>query len=82
MGGDDLSVIIGLAMRNIYGHRKPERDADSWTITGQPLAAGDDWQEFEAQHKVSTTKARARVVSLPPGTSTQAKLAAFRHLNR
>ncbi|MFC7752058.1 protein kinase domain-containing protein [Tsukamurella soli] len=79
---EDLSVIIGLAMRNIYGYRKPERDAGSWTIAGQPLAAGDDWQEFAAQHKVSKTKARARVVSLPPGTSTQAKLAAFRRLNR
>jgi serine/threonine protein kinase len=69
-------------MRKIHGFRKPERDAGSWTITGQPLAAGDDWQEWQAEHKGSRTKARARIVSMPPGTPAQARLAAFRRMSR
>lgn len=79
---EDISVIVGLTMRAITGHRRAERHAGSWTITGQPLAAGDDWQEWEAQHQTTNSKARARIISMPPGTPTQARLARFRAMNR
>ena len=48
---EDLSVIIALALRNLGVARRTERDAGSWTISGAPLASGDDWQEWPAKHK-------------------------------
>ncbi|WP_051714485.1 protein kinase domain-containing protein [Nocardia rhamnosiphila] len=79
---EDLSVIIALALRNLGIARRTERDAGSWTITGTPLASGDDWQEWSATHKGTGEPGRARVVSFNPGTPTQARAAAHRRMQR
>ncbi|MBF6301581.1 protein kinase [Nocardia amamiensis] len=79
---EDLSMIIALALRNLGIARRTERDAGSWTITGDPLASGDDWQEWVATHKGSDARARARVVSLHRGTPLQARAAAHRRMQR
>lgn len=79
---EDLSMIIALALRNLGIARRTERDAGSWTITGDPLASGDDWQEWVATHKGTEARARARVVSLHRGTPVQARAAAHRRMQR
>ncbi|WP_189094608.1 protein kinase domain-containing protein [Nocardia jinanensis] len=79
---EDLSVIIALALRNLGIARRTERDAGSWTITGTPLASGDDWQEWSATHKGTGEPGRARVVSFNPGTPAQARAAAHRRMQR
>ncbi|WP_063049767.1 protein kinase domain-containing protein [Nocardia arthritidis] len=79
---EDLSMIIALALRNLGIARRTERDAGSWTITGDPLASGDDWQEWVATHKGTEARARARVVSFHRGTPVQARAAAHRRMQR
>ncbi|MGV9720200.1 protein kinase domain-containing protein [Nocardia beijingensis] len=79
---EDLSMIIALALRNLGIARRTERDAGSWTITGDPLASGDDWQEWVATHKGTEARARARVVSLHRGTPVHARAAAHRRMQR
>lgn len=79
---EELSVIVALALRNLGIARRTERDAGSWIITGEPLASGDDWQEWEAKHKGTEAKARARVVSFRRGTPQQARAAAHRRMQR
>ncbi|WP_138997409.1 protein kinase domain-containing protein [Rhodococcus zopfii] len=79
---EDLSVIIALALRNLGVARRTERDAGSWTISGAPLASGDDWQEWPAKHKGTDEQARARIVSFRPGTPTHARAAAHRKMQR
>lgn len=79
---EDLSVIIALALKNLGIARRTERDAGSWTITGTPLASGDDWQEWAATHKGTEEHGRARVVSFHRGTPTQARAAAHRRMQR
>ncbi|MDG3017209.1 protein kinase domain-containing protein [Speluncibacter jeojiensis] len=79
---EDLSVIIALALRNLGITRRTERDAGSWTISGAPVASGDDWQEWPAKHKGTDDPARARVVSFRPGTPAHARAAAHRKMQR
>ena len=79
---EDLSMIITLALRNLGVARRTERDAGSWTITGTPLSSGEDWQEWAATHKGTGEPGRARVVSFPRGTPTQARAAAHRRMQR
>lgn len=79
---EDLSVIIALALKELGITRRTERVAGSWTISGAPLASGDDWQEWPAQHKGTDEQARARIVSCRPGTPTHARAAAHRKMQR
>ncbi|WP_337200989.1 protein kinase domain-containing protein [Rhodococcus rhodochrous] len=79
---EDLSVIIALALKNLGIARRTERDAGSWTITGTPLASGDDWQEWAATHKGTEERARARIVSFHRGTPVQARAASHRRMQR
>ena len=79
---DALSAIIAEALRGLGIARRTERRAGSWTISGPPLAAGDDWQQFNATNKISGEEVRARVVSLRPGTPVQARAAAYRRVQR
>nr|WP_240918697.1 NERD domain-containing protein [Rhodococcus sp. 14C212] len=79
---EDLSVIIALALKNLGIARRTERDAGSWTITGTPLASGDDWQEWAATHKGTDERGRARVVSFHRGTPVQARAASHRRMQR
>ncbi|MGC5163001.1 protein kinase domain-containing protein [Rhodococcus sp. DT1] len=79
---EDLSVIIALALKNLGIARRTERDAGSWTITGTPLASGDDWQEWAATHKGTDERARARIVSFHRGTPVQARAASHRRMQR
>lgn len=80
--GEDMSVIIALALKQLGVTRRAERDAGSWTISGKPTAAGDDWQEWPSVHKATNAPARARVVSLPRGAAPQARAAAHRRMQR
>ncbi|OLL18358.1 serine/threonine protein kinase [Rhodococcus sp. M8] len=79
---EDLSVIIALALKNLGIARRTERDAGSWTITGTPLASGDDWQEWAATHKGTDERGRARIVSFHRGTPVQARAASHRRMQR
>ncbi|MFH5230376.1 protein kinase domain-containing protein [Antrihabitans spumae] len=79
---EDLSVIIALALRELGITRRTERDAGSWTITGTPLATGDDWQEWAATHKATQATGRARVVSFRKGTPDNTRAAAYRKIER
>ncbi|MEU1950839.1 protein kinase domain-containing protein [Nocardia rhamnosiphila] len=79
---EQLSIIIALALKNLGIARRTERDAGSWTISGNPLASGDDWQEWAATHKGTDERGRARVVSFHRGTPTQARAAAHRRMQR
>ncbi len=53
---EDLSVIVALALKNLGVARRTEREAGSWTISGAPIASGDDWQEWPAKHKGTTSR--------------------------
>ncbi|WP_280447668.1 protein kinase domain-containing protein [Nocardia cyriacigeorgica] len=79
---EDLSLIIAHALKNLGIARRTERDAGSWTITGTPLASGDDWQEWAATHKGTDLRGRARIVSFHRGTPQQARAAAHRRMQR
>ncbi|MGF0247799.1 protein kinase domain-containing protein [Rhodococcus erythropolis] len=79
---EDISVIIALALKNLGIARRTERDAGSWTISGAPLANGDDWQEWSAKHKGTDEEGRARIVSFRPGTPVHARAAAHRRMQR
>ncbi|NKZ67071.1 protein kinase [Rhodococcus hoagii] len=79
---EDLSVIVALALKNLGVARRTERVAGSWTISGAPIASGDDWQEWPAKHKGTDEQARARIVSCRPGTPTHARAAAHRKMQR
>ncbi|SFA56417.1 Serine/threonine protein kinase [Rhodococcoides kroppenstedtii] len=79
---EDLSVIIALALKNLGISRRTERDAGSWTITGTPIASGEDWQEWPAKQKVTQELGRARIVSLRRGTPANARDAAYRKFER
>lgn len=79
---EDLSVIIALALKNLGIARRTERDAGSWTITGTPLATGEDWQEWAATHKGTDEHGRARIVSFRRGTPSHARAAAHRRMQR
>ncbi|MFI7171644.1 protein kinase domain-containing protein [Rhodococcoides fascians] len=79
---EDLSVIIALALKNLGISRRTERDAGSWTITGTPIASGDDWQEWSATQKVTKEAGRARIVSFRRGTPANARAAAYRKIDR
>ena len=78
----DMELIIANALQRLGIAKRTERTAGSWTIAGNPLAAGDDWQQFEASNKISGEKVIARVVSLRPGTPTQTRAAAYRRVQR
>lgn len=79
---EDMGLIVANALKRLGIAKRTERTAGSWTIAGNPLAAGDDWQQFEAANKISGEKVIARVVSLRPGTPTQARAAAYRRVQR
>ncbi|MGW0022629.1 protein kinase domain-containing protein [Rhodococcus sp. NPDC003382] len=79
---EDLSVIIALALKNLGIARRTERDAGSWTITGTPVASGDDWQEWLATHKGTEERGRARIVSFHRGTPVHARAASHRRMQR
>ncbi|GAA4479469.1 hypothetical protein GCM10023094_24630 [Rhodococcus olei] len=79
---EDISVIVALALKNLGVSRRTERDAGSWTISGAPLASGDDWQEWPAKHKGTDEQARARIVSFRPGTPVHARAATHRKMGR
>jgi serine/threonine protein kinase len=79
---EDISVIVALALKNLGIARRTERDAGSWTISGAPLANGDDWQEWSAKHKGTDEEGRARIVSFGPGTPVHARAAAHRRMQR
>ncbi|WP_254358766.1 protein kinase domain-containing protein [Mycolicibacterium peregrinum] len=78
----DMELIVANALQRLGIAKRTERTAGSWTIAGNPFAAGDDWQQFEASNKISGEKVIARVVSLRPGTPTQARAAAYRRVQR
>lgn len=80
--GEDMSVIIALALKQLGVLRRTERDAGSWTISGKPTASGSDWQEWPAVHKSTNENGRARVVSLRRGTPSQARAASHRRIQR
>lgn len=79
---DGVSLIIANALKRLGIARRAERRAGSWTISGEPLAVGDDWQQFAGTNKISGEEVVARVVSLRPGTPTQARAAAYRRVQR
>ncbi|MFW0783598.1 hypothetical protein AAFP35_03680 [Gordonia sp. CPCC 206044] len=78
--GEDMSVIVALALRELGAARRTERDAGSWTITGSTTAAGEDWQEFEVIHKV--TGGQGRIVTTRRGAPPQERAAAHRRIQR
>jgi serine/threonine protein kinase len=79
---EDLGLIVANALKKLGIARRAERQAGSWTIAGEPLAIGDDWQQFKAGNKTSGEQVVARVISLAPGTSTSARAAAYRRTQR
>lgn len=79
---EDLELIVVLALKELGVARRTTRDAGSWTITGPPLATGDDWQERLAHHKSSEKRGIARIVSFAPGTPTHSRAAAHRRMSR
>lgn len=79
---EDLSVILALAMRELAGSQRTDRDAGSWNLTGSATAAAQDWQEFDAVHKVTGEHGRARIVTTRRGAPPQARAAAHRRLER
>jgi serine/threonine protein kinase len=79
---ETIGLIIANALKRLGIARKSERRAGSWTISGEPLAAGADWQQFAATNKVSGEHVIARVVSLRAGTPVQARAAAYRRVQR
>jgi serine/threonine protein kinase len=79
---EDLGLVVALALKRLGVARRAERQAGSWTIAGDPLAIGDDWQQFNATNKISGEEVIARVISLSPGTPTQARAAAYRRVQR
>ncbi len=80
--GEDMSVILALALRELGAVRRVERDAGSWTITGNTLDSGDDWQDFEVVHKVTGVRGRGRIVTSRRGAPAQARAAARRRIQR
>lgn len=80
--GEDMSVIIALALRELGATRRTERDAGSWTLTGETLDSGDDWQDFDVVHKVTGVHGRARIVTTRRGAPAQARAAARRRIQR
>jgi serine/threonine protein kinase len=79
---EDLGLIVANALKKLGIARRVERQAGSWTIAGDPLAIGEDWQQFNAANKTSGEQVVARVISHSPGTSTQARAAAYRRTQR
>jgi len=77
-----IGLIIANALKRLGIARKSERRAGSWTISGEPLAVGADWQQFAATNKISGEHVIARVVSLRAGTPVQARAAAYRRVQR
>jgi len=64
---DDLLVKlferIGFALRR-------EREVGSWRLVGAPLAEGDGWQDWPAEHRLARRdQARIRFFVSPPGAS-------------
>ncbi|WP_202927006.1 protein kinase domain-containing protein [Gordonia desulfuricans] len=80
--GEDMSVILALALRELGASRRLERDAGSWTITGNTLDSGDDWQDFDVVHKVTGVHGRGRIVTSRRGAPAQARAAARRRIQR
>lgn len=80
--GEDMSVILALALHSLGAKRRTDRDAGSWTLKGSALETGQDWQEFEAFHKVTGEKGRGRIVAMQRGAPAQARNAAHRRIHR
>lgn len=80
--GEDMSVILALALRELGAARRAERDAGSWTLTGDTLDSGDDWQDFDVVHKVTGAHGRGRIVTTRRGAPAQARAAARRRIQR
>ena len=56
-----LMARIGLVQRR-------EREAGSWVIRNEPIAEGDGWQDWRANHRVSQQQqGRIRIQVVPPG---------------
>jgi serine/threonine protein kinase len=79
---ETMGLIIANALTRLGIARKSERRAGSWTISGEPLAVGADWQQFGATNKISGEHVIARVVSLRAGTPVQTRAAAYRRVQR
>lgn len=58
--GPNQEEILAALMKRIGLVQRRERSAGSWTITDQPLASGDGWQEWLAHHNVAQQQ-RARI---------------------
>ncbi|MDZ4235382.1 MAG: NERD domain-containing protein, partial [Dietzia sp.] len=80
--GEDMSVIVALALRELGATRRTERDAGSWTITGSTIASGEDWQEFEVVHNLTGDRGRGRIVTARRGAPPQTRAAAHRRIQR
>ncbi|EWT07980.1 protein kinase [Intrasporangium chromatireducens Q5-1] len=66
--GPNQEEILAALMKRIGLVQRRERTAGSWTITAQPLAAGEGWQEWLAHHKVAQQqRARIRFHVVPEG---------------
>jgi serine/threonine protein kinase len=80
--GEDMSVIVALALQELGATRRTERDAGSWTITGSTIGSGEDWQEFEVVHKLTGERGRGRIVTARRGAPPQTRAAAHRRIQR
>lgn len=74
---DELAVLEAVKQAGFAVRR--EREVGTWRLTGEPLAEGDGWQDWPAEHKVTRESARIRFFVPKPGAS-QGEVAARRHL--
>ncbi|MGH3328715.1 MAG: BREX system serine/threonine kinase PglW, partial [Streptomycetales bacterium] len=63
----ELFTRIGFAVRR-------QREVGSWRLVGPPLAEGEDWQDWPAEHRLAHgDRARIRFFVSPPGASETAR---------
>ena len=74
---DELAVLKAVKRAGFAVRR--EREVGTWRLIGQPMAEGDGWQDWPAEHKVTRESARIRFFVPKPGAS-QSEVAARRHL--
>lgn len=80
LGGQRLSEAQLLAIVEKAGFAvRREREVGSWRLAGQVLGEGEGWQDWPAEHRVTSERARIRFFTTPRGAG-KAEIGAVRKL--
>ncbi len=67
---DQTGIRLVAALATLGIMRRPTREYGSWLVTDRPLAEGEGWQDFPAEHRQDPEdKVRIRIFPLPLGSA-------------